>query len=57
MPQALKIPVAKVVVDKELENWRNFVMERDKSQKEEVIDEAITSGAKDHFASTMVYVT
>ena len=30
----MKIPVAKAVVDKELENWRNFVMERDKSQKE-----------------------
>ena len=35
MPQAMKIPAAKAAVDKELENWRNFGVEPDESQKEE----------------------
>ena len=47
MPQAMKIPVAKAAVDKE---WEKLEKVR---SKEEVIDEARTSGAKVHFASLM----
>ena len=55
MPQAMKIPAAKAVVDKEWENlekisaW-NLTKVRSKKQ---VIDEERTSGAKVHFASLM----
>ena len=55
MPQAMKIPAAKAVVDKECENLKkisawNLTKVR---SKKEVIDEARTSGAKVHFASLM----
>ena len=56
MPQAMKIPSAKVAVDDEWEKlekilaW-NFTKVRIK--KKAVIDEARTSGAKVHFASLM----
>ena len=59
VPQGMKIPAAKAAVDKEWEKlekisaWNLPTVRR----KKEVIDEAITSGAKDHFASTMAYVT
>ena len=55
MPQAMKIPAAKVAEDKEWETlekisaW-NFTKVR---SKKEVIDEARTSGAQVHFASLM----
>ena len=55
MPQAMKIPAAKAAVDKEWEKlekisaW-NLTKVRSKKQ---VIDEARTSGAKVHFASSM----
>ena len=55
MPQAMKIPAAKVAVDKEWEKlekisaW-NLTKVRSKKQ---VIDEARTSGATVHFASLM----
>ena len=55
MPQAMKIPAAKAVVDKERENlekisaW-NLTKVR---SKKEVIDETRTSGATVHFASLM----
>ena len=55
VPQAMKIPAAKAAVDKERENlekisaW-NLTKVR---SKKEVIDEARTSGAKVHFASSM----
>ena len=55
MPLAMKIPAAKAVVDKEWEKlekvsaW-NLMKVR---SKEEVINEARTSGAKVHFASLM----
>ena len=55
MPQAVKIPAAKVAVDKEWEKLKkisawNLTKVR---SKKEVIDEARTSGAKVHFASLM----
>ena len=33
LPQAMKIPAAKATVDKELENWKDFGVEPDESQK------------------------
>ena len=53
MPQAMKIPAAKAAVDKEWEKMEkipawNLAKVR---SKEEVIDEARTSGATVHFAS------
>ena len=47
MPQAMKVPAAKAAVDKE---WEKLEKVR---SKEEVIDEARTSGATVHFASLM----
>ena len=47
MHQAMKIPAAKAAVDKELKNFEKV------RSKEEVIDEATTSGAKVPFASQM----
>ena len=55
MPQAMKIPAAKAVVDKEwekLEKISAWNLTKVRSKKE-VIDEARTSGAKVHFASLM----
>ena len=55
MPQAVKIPAAKAAVDKEwekLEKISAWNLTKVKS-KEEVIDEAMTSGATVHFASLM----
>ena len=49
MPQAMKIPAAKAAGDKEFRAW-NLTKVR---SKKEVIDEAMTSGAKVHFASLM----
>ena len=54
-PQAMKIPAAKAVVDKEWENLEKFSawnLTKVRSKKH-VIDEARTSGAKVHFASFM----
>ena len=55
MPQAMKIPAANAAVEKECEKLeqisaRNLTKVR---SKKEVIDEAKTNGAKDHFASLM----
>ena len=55
MPQAMKIPAAKAAVDKECEKMEkisawNLTKVRSKKQ---VIDEAKTKGAEDHFASLM----
>ena len=59
MPQALKIPAAKVAVEKEwekLEKIPAWDLTKVRS-KSEVIDEARTSGATVHFASLMdIYV-
>ena len=55
MPQAMKIPAAKAVVDKEWEKLENFpawILTKVRS-KSEVIDEARTKGAKVHCASLM----
>ena len=55
MPQAMKIPAAKAAVDKEwekLEKISAWNLTKVRS-KQEVIDEARTSGAKVHFASLM----
>ena len=55
MPQAMKIPAAKAAVDKEwekLEKIPAWDLTKVKSEKE-VIDEAMTKGAKVHFASLM----
>ena len=55
MPQAMKIPAAKAAVDKEwekLENISAWNLTKVRN-KEEVIDEARTKGAKVHFASLM----
>ena len=55
MPQAMKIPAAKAVVDKEwekLEKISAWNLTKVRSKKE-VIDEARTTGAKVHFASLM----
>ena len=55
MPQAMKIPAAKAAVDKEwekLEKMSAWNLTKVRS-KEEVIDEAKTSGATVHFASLM----
>ena len=55
MPQAIKIPAAKAVVDKEwekLEKISAWNLTKVRSKKE-VIDEARTKGAKVHFASLM----
>ena len=55
MPQAMKIPAAKAVVDKEWEKLEKVpVWDKTKVRnKSEVIDEARTKGAKVHFASLM----
>ena len=55
MPQAMKIPAAKVAVDKDWEKLEKFsVWNLTKVRsKKEVIDEARTKGAKVHFASLM----
>ena len=55
MPQAMKIPAAKAVVDKEWEKLEKILawdLTKVRS-KSEVIDEARTKGAKVHFASLM----
>ena len=55
MPQAMKIPAAKAAVDKEwekLEKISAWDLTKVKSKKQ-VIDEARTSGAAVHFASSM----
>ena len=55
MPQAMNIPAAKAAVDKEWEKLEKFSawnLTKVRSKKE-VIDEARTSGAKVHFASSM----
>ena len=55
MPQAMKIPAAKAAVDKEWEKLEKFSawnLTKVRSKKE-VIDEARTLGATDHFASLM----
>ena len=55
MPQTMKIPAVKGVVDKELEKLEKIPawdLTKVRS-KEEVIDEARTKGAKVHFASLM----
>ena len=55
MPQAMKIPAAKALVDKEwekLEESSAWNLTKVKSKKQ-VIDEARTSGATFHFASLM----
>ena len=55
LPQAMKIPAAKVALDKEwetLEKKSAWNLTKVRSKKE-VIDEARTSGAKVHFASFM----
>ena len=55
MPQAMRIPAAKAAVDKEwekLEKISAWNLTKVKSKKT-VIDEARTSGAKVHFASSM----
>ena len=55
MPQAMKIPAAKSVVDKEWENLERISawnLTKVKSKKQ-VIDEARTAGATVHFASLM----
>ena len=55
MPQVMKIPAAKAVVDKEwekLEKISAWNLTKVRSKKE-VIDEERTSDAKDHFASLM----
>ena len=55
MPQAMKIPAAKAAVDKEWEKLEKIVawnLTKVRSKKE-VIDEARTSSAKVHFASSM----
>ena len=55
MPQAVKIPAAKAAVDKEWEKLENISASNltKVRSKKEVIDEAMTSGAKVHFASLM----
>ena len=55
MPQAMKIPAAKAAVDKEWEEiGENFGGNLTKVRsKKEVIDEARTSGATVHFASSV----
>ena len=55
MPRAMKIPAAKAAVDKEWEKLEKiFAWNLTKVRsKKEVIDEARTKGAKDHFASLM----
>ena len=55
MPQVMKIPAAKGVVDKEWEKMEKILawdLTKVRSKKE-VIDEATTTGAKVHFASLM----
>ena len=55
MPQAMKIPAAKAVVDNEWEKLEKFLawdLTKVRSKKE-VIDEARTKGARVHFASLM----
>ena len=55
MPQAMKIPAGKAVLDEEWENWRTISawnLTQVKSKKQ-VIDEARTTGATVHFASLM----
>ena len=55
MPQAMKIPAAKAVVNKEWEKLEKFSawnLPKVKSKKQ-VIDEARTAGATVHFASLM----
>ena len=55
MPQAMKMPAAKAAVDKEwekLEKISEWNLTKVKSKKK-VIDEARTSGATVHFASSM----
>ena len=55
MPQAMKIPAAKVAVDKEWEKLKKnsaWNLTKVKSKKS-VIDEATTSGATVRFASLM----
>ena len=59
MPQAMKIPAAKVAMDKEWEKMEkisawNLTKVR---SKKEVIDEAKTSGAKVHFASLIGHLS
>ena len=55
MPQAMKIPAAKAAVDKEWEKLEKIscVDITKVRNKQEVIDEARTKGAKVHFASLM----
>ena len=55
MPQAMKIPAAKAAVDKEWEKLEKISAWNltEVRSKEEVIDEARTSGATVHFASLM----
>ena len=55
MPQAVKIPAAKAAVDKEWEKLKKisaWILTKVRNISE-VIDEARTSGAKVHFASSM----
>ena len=55
MPQAMKIPAAKAAVNKEWEKLKKFSawnLTKVKSKKE-VIEEAMTKGAKVLFASLM----
>ena len=53
MPQAMKIPAVKAVVDKEWEKLEKIAAREVTKvrSKKEVIDEARTKGAKVHFAS------
>ena len=55
MPQAMKIPAATAVVEKEWEKMEKFSARNltKVRSKKKVIDEARTSGAKVHFASLM----
>ena len=55
MPQAMKFPAAKAVVDKEWEKLEKIqAWDQTKVRsKSEVIDEARMKGAKVHFASLM----
>ena len=55
MPQAMKIPAAKAAVDKEWEKLEKIPVWQvaQVRNKNEVIDEARTKGAKVHFASLM----
>ena len=55
MSQAMKIPAAKAAVDKEWEKLKTISawnLTKDKNKKQ-VVDEARTSGATFHFASSM----